>query len=155
MQQNAVARQVLEEADPQARPVRRPFNQPGDVRHHEAAMGLHFHHPEIRYQRGKGIIGDLGRGGGDRPDKRGFARIGQAQQAHIRQHFQFQLEVAVLALAAPGGLARRPVGAGLEAGVAQPVKAALGHDQALARHRQVSQHFTGVLVEDSRAHRHQ
>ena len=70
----------------------------------------------------------------------------RTQEAYVRQHFQLQLEIALLALAALGGLAWRPIGAGLEAGIAQPVKAALGHDQALARYGQVTQHLAGVLV---------
>ena len=38
VQQHARALQVLEEADAEARALRRAFDEPGNVRHHEAAM---------------------------------------------------------------------------------------------------------------------
>src|SRR5690606_15828192 len=69
-------------------------------------------------------------------------------------HLELQLEVAGLAGLAGRGLARRAVGARLEAGVAQTVPAALGDQQALSRLDQVANHLLGVGVDHRGTHRH-
>ena len=154
MQQDAIAGEVLEEPDAEARALRGALYQPGDIRHHETAVGLHLDHAQVGHQGGEGVVGHLGGGGGHRADKRGLAGVGQAQQADVGQHLQLQLQVALLALAAFAGLPRGAVGAGLEPGIAQAVKASPGHHQALPGDGQVAQHFAGVLVQDGGAHGH-
>src|SRR5690606_32958452 len=64
------------------------------------------------------------------------------------------LEVTRLTRLARRGLPRSTVGTGLEAGIAQPVPAALGHHQSLARLDQVADHFLSGHVDDRGAHRY-
>ena len=87
MQQQAGAGQVFEETNPQPGAIRRAFDQSRNIGNHKAAMRLDADHAEIGMQGGKGIVGHLGFGRGNRANKGRFAGIGHAQQADIRQHF--------------------------------------------------------------------
>ena len=145
---------MLQKADTEARPLRGPLDQAGDIGDHKAAQAVNPHHPEVGHQGGEGIIGHLGLGGGYRPDKGGFAGIGQPQQTHIRQHFKLQAQVAGLPLATRRGLARGAVDARFVAGVAEPAEAALGHQQTLPLDGQVAQDLLGILVDHRGTDRH-
>ena len=102
----------------------------------------------------EGVVGNLRAGIGDRRDQGGLARIGHAQQAHIGQHAQFQLQAP--GLAGPAGclLAGRPVGAALEMQVAETPIAALGDQHLFAWIQQLRQNFAGVGIRDDRPHGH-
>ncbi|OPZ01076.1 MAG: hypothetical protein BWZ09_02808 [Alphaproteobacteria bacterium ADurb.BinA305] len=153
VQQQARARQVLEETDAEARAFRGALDQPGNVGDHEAAVLPHAHHAEVRHQRREGVVGDLGFRGRDRADESRLARIGHAEQAHVGQYLQLETQRARLALGARGALARRAVGARLVARVAETMETALRHQQALAGPGQVADDLAGVLVEHRGAHR--
>ena len=105
-------------------------------------------------ERGEGVVGDLGARVADGGDEGGLARVGHAQQAHVGQHLQFQLEAAALARPAGGFLARRTVDGALEAQVAKAAVAALGDHDLLARRQQLEQHVARLGVADDGAHRH-
>ena len=59
VQQHAGALQMLEETDAEARAFRGAFDEPGNVRHHEAALVAARDHAEIRIQRGERIVRDF------------------------------------------------------------------------------------------------
>ena len=61
-------------------------------------------------QGGERVVGHLGASGRNRPDQRALASIGQAQQADIGDHAQFQSDVEFLTLFTLGALARGAVG---------------------------------------------
>ena len=154
MQQQPRALQVPQEAVPQPGALGCPADQPRHVCHHEAAPVFHAHHAQIGVQRGERIVGHLRTGIGDLRDEGGLARVGHAQQAHVGQHLQLQLQPTLLARPARRGLARCPVGAALEMQVAQAAIAALGQHHPLAVGGQVKEQLARVLVMDLRAHRH-
>ena len=88
---------------------------------------------------------------GDRPDQGRLAGIGQPEQAYIGDHLHFQLEQPFLTRQAGPELAWRPVGAGLEAGVAPAALAAAGDQQFVTDLGQVAQLFAGVGIADDGA----
>ena len=154
MQQQSRALQVPQEAVPQPGALGCPADQPRHVRHHEAAAVFHTHHAQIGVQRGERIVSHLRTGIRDLRDEGGLARVGHAQQAHVGQHLQFQLQPTLLARPARRGLARCPVGAALEMQVAQATVTTLGQHDPLAMRGQVKEQLARVLVMDLRAHRH-
>ena len=66
-------------------------------------------HPEVRLERGKGIIGNLGPRRGNARNQRGLADIGISDQSHIGQKLQLKPKHALFASAAGFVLARRLV----------------------------------------------
>ena len=154
MQQQPRALQVSQETVPQPCALGCPADQPRHVRHHEAAAVFHTHHAQIGVQRGERIVSHLRTGIRDLRDEGGLARVGHAQQAHVGQHLQLQLQPTLLARPARRGLARRAVGAALEMQVAQATVTALGQHDPLTMRGQVKEQLARVLVMDLRAHRH-
>ena len=104
-------------------------------------------------QGGEGIIGDLGPGGGHGANQGGLAGVGHPQQPHIGDDFQFQPQIALLAGRSRFGLAGGAVDAAFVAGVAQPVKTALGDQQPLPRFDQIADQLLGVGIVGNRADR--
>jgi hypothetical protein len=86
--------------------------------------------------------------------KRALAGVGHAQQAHVGQHPQFQLQL--LLLAGPAGclLARRAVGAALEVQVAEATVAALGQQHRPSGSSSSASTSSVSASVDDGAHRH-
>ena len=154
MQQQPRALQVPQEAVPQPGALGCPADQTRHVGHHEAAPVFHTHHAQIGVQRGERIVSHLRTGIGDLRDEGGLARVGHAQQAHVGQHLQLQLQPTLLARPARRGLARRAIGTALEMQVAQTAVTTLGQHNPLTMRGQVKKQLARVLVMDLRAHRH-
>src|SRR6185312_5277044 len=154
MQQQARARDVLEELDAEPRTFRRTFDQSGNVGDHEALIGADAHHAQMRLQRGERIVRNPRRGGGHRAYKSGFSRIRKTEHADIGQHLELQAQLAHLAWRARHGLARRAIRRTLEYRVAGAALAAHGNFQALAMLRQVADHFLGIDVDHGRTDRY-
>ena len=130
------------------------FDQTGQVRHHKTLLRPHAHHTQVGVQGGEGIVGNAGARIGDGRYQSGFARIGHAQQAHIGQHLEFQLEAFALTGPARGFLARCTVDGAFKAHIAKATISALGDHDLLARLQQLIQHFARFGVANQGAHRH-
>ena len=63
MQQQTRTRQVLEEANAQARTVGSTFDQTRNVRDHEALPAIDADHTQVRHQRGERVVGNFRLGG--------------------------------------------------------------------------------------------
>ena len=124
------------------------FNQAGDVGHYKALAFVHAHHAQVGVQRGEGIVGHFGAGGGHGADQGGFAGIGHAQQADVGQYFQFQQQSARFAGFAGRGLFGRAVDRRFEMDVAQATFAAARQANALAVPREVGHDFAGIGIAD-------
>ena len=114
MQQQAGALQVAQKLVAQASAVGCAFDEAGHIGHDKAFFGAHTHHAQVGVQGGEGVVGDFGAGVGHRRNKGGLARVGHAQQAHIGQDFEFELQRKALAGVADGFLARRAVDGAFE-----------------------------------------
>src|SRR5574340_962436 len=121
------AGKVAQKLVPQAMALGGSLDQAGNVGDDKAAVLIGPYYAQIGMQGGERIIGHLGAGGGHGADEGGFAGVGHAQQADVRQHFEFQVQVAALPFLAVGELAGCAVGAGFEMEVAEAATAALGH----------------------------
>ena len=77
------------------------------------------------------IVGDLGTGGRDDADEGGLAHIGEADQAHIRDDLQLQLQVHILAGQAGLGKLGDLAGGGGKMAIAPAAAAATGDHHRL------------------------
>ncbi len=109
---------VAEESVAEARAVLGAFDEAGDVGDDDSAVAFEFDDAKLRFERGEGIVGDLGPGGGDRSQQRALAGVGHADEADVGDQLQFQPQSAFLAFGAGLGVARGLVGGGFELPVA-------------------------------------
>ena len=100
-------------------------------------------------QRGEGIIGDLGPCVGGGGEKGGLARVGQTQQADIRDQFQAQPDCAFNAVLPRIGTARGLIGGTFEMQVAKAAIAALGNAEALTKRVHVRNQGFLILLQHS------
>src|SRR5210317_1020117 len=91
---------------PKARSLGCTFNKTWNVSHHKALFEAGLDHAKLRRKRCERVICHLRPGIGRRGNKRGFARIGQAEQPHIGKKFQLQPESTRLAWPAWRALSR-------------------------------------------------
>ena len=102
------------------------FDDAGDIGQDERHALIHIHHAQIGEQRSEVIICDLGMGLGHHGEQRGFAYVGKANQAHIRQELQLQGDIMALSREAGLCKAGHLPGGGGEVHVAPAAPAALG-----------------------------
>src|SRR5438445_13895484 len=86
---------------------------------------------EVGFEGGEGVVGDLGLGGGEAGDERGFADIGVADEAGVGEEAELEAVGALFAGAAELVFARGLVGAGGEVLVAATAASAFGDDDGL------------------------
>ncbi len=144
---------MAEKAVADARALMRALDQARDVGQHEIDA-RHLHNAKIGMERRKRVIGDLGLGGADSSEKRGFARIRQPDDARIRDEFQPQPNGHFHARLAGIHPARRAVGRGLEPRIAEAAIAAFRDQHALAGLGQVAEQHFLILRQHLRAGRH-
>ena len=130
------------------------FDDAGDVGHDEGAVVAVADDAEIGLQRREGVIRDFRLGGGNGGEQGGLPRIREADEADIRQQFQFKDEPALDALLARLGIARRLVGRRLEVVVAQAAAAAAAEDVFLAGFNEFSDNLFRLGILDRHADRH-
>ena len=143
-----------QEADAEPRALGGTLDETRDVGHHERAVLAAVDDTEVRVQRGEGVVRDLRARRGHRADERRLAGVRQAEQTHIGDHLELELEQPLLAGQPGPELARRAVGAGLELGVAPTALAAARHEQRIAGAHEVAQLLAGLRIPHHRADRH-
>ena len=109
---------------------------------------------KIGYERCEGVVGDLGASGGQHSDQGALARIGQADDAHLSQELQFQLEWPFLPIPALGEFLRSTVAIAEVVGIAQTAATAERHGQPFTRIRQIPQQNSGGEMTHLRPARH-
>ena len=154
MQQQTGALQMAQEQMPQTGTFRGTFNQARHIGHHKALLWAHADNTQVGVQSGEGVIGDFGAGVGNSRNESGFARIGHAEQTHVSQHLQFELELFLFTEPARCFLAWGTVDGAFETHVAKATVTALGDHDGFARHQQFIQHFACFGIGDDGAHRH-
>ena len=139
---------------PQAGPFGGPLDQAGNIGHDKALFGPHTHHAQIGMQGGEGVVCNLGPCVAHGRNEGGLAGIGHAEQPHIGQHLEFELEASALARMPQRLLPGGSVDGALEAQVAKAAITALGHEHRLVGHEQLVQHFARLGVAHDGADRH-
>ena len=154
MDEDAGALDVFEELDAEAGAEVRAFDEAGHVGDGEGLLVgevADLDDAEIGFEGGEGVVGDLGLGGGEERNQRGFADVGVADQAGVGEETEFEAEVAGFAGAAELVLAGGLVGAGGEVLVATASAAALGDDDCFVGVGEVVDQLAGVVVVDEGA----
>ncbi len=117
----------------------RALDQPRQVGDDEAVVA-DLDRAELGLERGERVVGDLRPGARDAREEGRLAGVRQADQAGVREQLEAQPDPALLARRARRRAARRLVGRGLEAAVAEAAAAALGDHHGLARRQDLGQH---------------
>src|SRR5215207_2015184 len=132
--QEPCPRHVPQETVAQAPALARTRDETGDVRDHEGfPVASLVHDPELRRQRGEGVVAHPRTGGAQCRQQRGLAGIRQAHQAHVRENLQFQMDLAFLPRQAPLAKRRRLARRGRERRVPPAALTAAGHDEGVLR----------------------
>ena len=121
---------------PKPAPSLRAFDQPGNIRHHEAELlrrFAHHHDAEVRLQRGERIVGDLRPRRRDARDQRALAGVGISHQPNVGQQLQLQPQRALFAGKSLLMLARSLVRRGRKPRVAASAASAVRDHDALIR----------------------
>ena len=128
MQQQAAALHMAQEVMAQTNAIGSTFDQAGDIGADKALFRANAHNAQNGGQRGKVIVCNFGACRADGADQGGLAHIGEADQANVRDHFQFQSQVHILTGQAGLGKARDLTGGGGKAGITPTAAAAFGHN---------------------------
>ena len=131
-----------------------PFDDAGNVGHHERTAVTYLHDAEIGFQRGEGVVGYLGFRGRYYGEQRGFAGVRESDQPHVGEYLQFQNERPFLSGFARLSVARRLVGRCLEVPVAQTAPSAGEQDEFLTVFRHFAYDFACVGVAGHGAERY-
>ena len=153
MQQQAAAVDVAQEVMSQACPLACALDDARNVRHDEGLLLAHGHHAQVGHEGREVVVCDLGPRRRDHGEQRRLAHVREADQAHVREQFQLQNDVALHPRLPGLGEAGRLTGRGGEMHIAPAAVAALGRDERLVV-RQVLDDLPGLLVADDRAARH-
>ncbi len=132
----------------------RAFDEAGEVGDGEGfGVGIvaDLDDAEVGLEGGEGVVGDLGFGGGEARDQRGFADVGVADEAGVGEETEFEAVGAFFAGAAEFVLARGLMGAGGEVLVAASAATAAGDDDGLVGVGEVVDELAGVVVVEESA----
>src|SRR6516162_9988059 len=111
----------------------RTFYKPGNIGDDEALLLrplAYDHHPQVRLEGGKRVVGNLGARGGDRGDQSGLTDIRIPHQTDISEQLQFQAKGAFFAWPSLFMFARGLVGRGGKLRIASSAATAVSHDDA-------------------------
>src|SRR5258708_1639196 len=134
-------------------PQGRALDQAGDIGYDEAAEIVELHHTKLRLECRERIVGDLRARRGEPRDERGFAGVGESDQAHIGEQLQLEPQPALFTGTSGLMFRRGLVRGGGETRVAPATSAAVRDQESLARSGEVVQLFSRFRVVYHRADR--
>ena len=146
---------VAQECVAESGAAARALDQARDVGDRRAPLVLlpEVHHPEVRFERGERVVGDLGRRRGHRGEDRRLARVGQPDQSDVGDQAELQAQPALGAGLALLGVLGGLVGGTLEVGVAESAPPAPGDHRGLAERHEIGDQRAGLVVVHGRARR--
>src|SRR4029077_1996208 len=153
VQQHTTALDMSEEAVAEADAFVGAFDQTRNIGEHKFAT-VDVDHPELRMQRRKWIIGNLGLGRAHGGKEGRLAGVRQADDAGVGNELEPQPNRKFDAELTWIGATRRAIGRTLEVGIAEAAIAAVGKHGALPDLGEIGQKRYPVLVVDLRADRH-
>ncbi len=129
--------------------------RPGHVgdRRPPLVLVAEVHDAEVRLEGRERVVGDLGRGRGERGEERRLAGVRQADEADVGDEPELEAEPALLARLALLGVLGGLVGRRREVRVAEAAAAAARDHRLLAGGDEVGDQRAGLVVEDGRAGR--
>ena len=123
-EQQRVTLNMAEESEAEALALRGALDDTRDVGHHKRLVVAIAHDTQRRLHRGKGIVGNLRTGIGERRHQRGLTRIGEAHQTDVSQKFQLQDDRHLLHRLTRLRITRCLIGGGTELEVSESAPAA-------------------------------
>jgi hypothetical protein len=137
MHEHARALDVAQKAIAETGTLMRPFDQSGDVDHHEGLKFVDAHDAQLRFERRERIVGNFGTGRGNDREQRRLSGVRQSDDSAIREQLELEPKVETLAAFAELREARRLSRRSREMLIAEATLAAPCDDQTLAGNREV------------------
>src|SRR5262247_3800699 len=153
MQEHAAALDVAEKTVAESRAFMRALDQARNISEYELAA-VDLDHAELGMQCRERVVGDLRLGRAHRREEGRLARVGQPDNAGVRNQLEAQPDRELLARLAGIGMARRTVGRTLEMGVAEAALTAAREHRPLTYIGEVREQGLAILLVDLRAGRH-
>jgi len=145
---------VAKKLEAQTLTLRSALDDPRNVRHHKGTEVRKPHHPQIRGEGGKWIVGHLWVGFRDGRQEGGLSGVRLSNQPYIGDELQLQLDLSLLPLLPRFPSARSLVGGGSEPGIPPTSPTAPGHEQPVPPFQELPQEHAGLDISDHRARRH-
>jgi hypothetical protein len=137
MNEHARTLDVAQKAIAETRTLMRPFDQSGNINHHEGLKFVDAHDAQLRFERRERIVGDFGTRRGNDREQRRLSGVRQSDDAAIREQLELEPKIEALATFAELGEARRLPRRGREMLIAQTTLAASRDDETLAGDREI------------------
>ena len=162
MNEEARAFDVAEEANAEAGAFVRAFDEAGQIGDDESAAELRamsagaavsVDNAKVGLERSEWIVGNFRARGRDYRDQGGFAHVGEAHKANIREELEFEAEMTLFAGKSIFVFARGLVPRLREVLIATPTPATMHNKYALAWCGKIRDGFAALRVESERAHR--
>src|SRR6266852_5057317 len=160
MDEEACAFDVAEESDAEPRSFVCAFDEAGKIGDDKSAAELGalpagaavgVDDPKIRFQRGKGIVGDFRARCGDNGNQSGLADIGVTHQADIGQKFKLEAKMALFSGKSVFVFSRSLMPRLGKVLIAAPAAATVGDQYALASGGEIGDGRAALIVEHQRA----
>jgi hypothetical protein len=139
---------VFEEPEAQTSAFGCPLDNPRDVRDDKCSVDAERHDAQVRDQRRKRVVGDLGARTGNRRDESTLADVWEAHDANVCEELEDEPDLLTLARRAGLGAARGAVIGRRELDIPTPAFATLGDDELGARLMEVGEQGVALLVVD-------
>ena len=124
----------------------RLIDQPWHIGHDELRRLVQAHDTERRFERGEGIVRDLGLGRGHHRDQRRLSDVRKPDEGDVGQQLELEVQPTLVARLALLGERRRAAAVAEEPSVASAATSAFGGEVAVTFVDQVGDHHTvGVL----------
>ena len=153
-QQDRVAFDVTQEARSEPFAGMRPFDDTGDVGHHERLVVAAFDDAQIRFEGRKSVIRDFGLRRRNGCQQRRFPGVRESDQPDVGKHFQFEDEPSFDAILARLRIPRSLVGRRFEVPVAESSAASFQQDGLLSVFGDFADDFPGFRIACDGAQRH-
>src|SRR5687767_6074113 len=153
MHENRAPFNLPEKLISEAMTFMRSLDETGDVGDDECLIVIRTHNTEVRDERCEGIVGDLWFRGADHRDQRRLAGIRQSDDPDVGDEFQLDEQLALFALLARLGKARRLAGRRGEVLIPLPAAPPFRHHDRMAVLDEIDKDFTGGLIANDGADR--
>ena len=143
--EHARAFDVTQELQPQPLSLMRPFDDAGNIGHHERAVIREGHNAEVGLKRGKRVVGNFWAGRRDDGEQGGLSGVRLPHQADVCNEFEFEFEGSDFSLFAGLPFAWRLMRGRGEEGISLSAASGLGDDEFLSMVEHLAQIVARLL----------
>jgi len=153
--QNPRSLDVTEKTQPEPGSPVGALDEPRYIGNYERPSLRETYHTQVRDEGGKWVVSDFGAGCGDLRYKRGFAGIGEADEADLGEKLQLEADVPLLSCSPLLGKTRSLAARGGEVHVPLPAVSTTGHRKAVPVAGKIMENLAAIRVSHLGPHRNE